>query len=260
MSSPAALLDIARAELGAHEEPPGSNITKYGQFYGLTPAAWCAEFACSYVWLSAGLPVPGDADSPARGWASVQHFLNSARAHGWALPGGAQAAVQPGDFVCFEWEHDSWADHVGIVVATHPDGTFSTIEGNSRGPDGYDEVAYHVRARNVVAGFVRPPYADGGAPIPPVVSPHPPTSPVPPPYPLLPAAIVLRQGSLHTDLVAIYQRQMLHRGWHGIGAVDGLFGPQTRAVTCSFQAEKHLVVDGFVGQQTWRAAFELPVT
>ena len=85
MSSPAALLDIARAELGAHEEPPESDVTKYGQFYGLTPAAWCAEFACSYVWMRAGLVVPGDADTPARGWASVQHFLNS--------PGGARLGV-----------------------------------------------------------------------------------------------------------------------------------------------------------------------
>jgi len=261
MPTAGAVLRIARGELGRHENPPGSNHTKFGKDYGLDPAPWCAEFACSWVWRQAGLPVPSDAQSR-KGWASVGFFFGAAGKHGWVVDGGRRAAIRPGDYVCFEWasDADTWPDHVGIVAATHPDGTFTTIEGNSPGPHGFDEVAFHVRPRDQVAGFVRPPY-DGGEDAPP---PIPRTSPPEPhmrtPYPKLPSGVILRRDSPYHDEVAIYQRRMRRRGWGAIGPIDGDFGPSAEGVTRQFQGEKGLEVDGEVGPQTWKAAFELPVT
>ncbi|WP_426561898.1 peptidoglycan-binding protein [Angustibacter sp. McL0619] len=259
MSSAHQLIAIARAELGAHELPPGSNVTKYGKAYGLTPAFWCAQFACAWVWKRAGLPIPKDADSPEHGWASVQHFLNSGHRHGWVLPGGKTGHAKPGDYVCFEWDKDSWADHVGIVVAVSPAGRLTTIEGNSAGPHGYDAVAYHHRSRGTVAAFVRPPYShNGSAPTDgaPKHMAHPASGKRhPSTHPTLPHGVVLIPGSPHHDLVAVYQHRMLKRGWTPIRRVDGVFDRRTEAVTRQFQKRLHLEVDGVVGPETWKAAF-----
>lgn len=57
-----------------------------------------------------------------------------------------------------------------------------------------------------------------------------------------------------------YQQRMLDRGWRFAHGADGLYGDATRAVTRAFQAEKGLTVDGLIGKQTWRAAWEAPIT
>jgi peptidoglycan hydrolase-like protein with peptidoglycan-binding domain len=51
---------------------------------------------------------------------------------------------------------------------------------------------------------------------------------------------------------------MADRGWT-IG-VDGEFGPQSEEVARAFQAEKGLGVDGYVGPETWAAAWTEDVT
>lgn len=60
------------------------------------------------------------------------------------------------------------------------------------------------------------------------------------------------------DDVRQWQAQMSHRGW-SIG-VDGQYGPQSEEVCIAFQREKSLSVDGIVGPDTWKAAWEAPVT
>ncbi|MEV2279177.1 N-acetylmuramoyl-L-alanine amidase [Nocardiopsis sp. NPDC049922] len=62
----------------------------------------------------------------------------------------------------------------------------------------------------------------------------------------------------HREDLRRWQSRMRDRGWT-IG-VDGLYGPQTRSVAVAFQREKSLTVDGFIGAETWRAAWEAPVT
>ena len=64
------------------------------------------------------------------------------------------------------------------------------------------------------------------------------------------------KGNSHLKL---WQQRMSDRGWR-ISA-DGLYGTQTRDVTRAFQKEKNLYpIDGFIGQNTWDAAWDLPVT
>lgn len=255
----------AKTQLGEHENPVGSNLTKYGAEYGMNPASWCAELVTGDVWRHSGLPIPADAQSPL-GWASVGLFLASARKAGWVV-----TDPRPGDFACFEWERDSWPDHVGIVVDVFADGSLYTIEGNARDvvgvpgnegldPANGDQVAFHIRPRSQVLAFVRPPYDGASVPAsnstPAIVQPR---NIVP--YLRLSNGVLLSKGSGHHDLVAIYQRRMIQRGWDlGPSGADGVFGDRTYAATIAFQKEKGLNVDGVVGPQTWTCAFECPVT
>ena len=60
----------------------------------------------------------------------------------------------------------------------------------------------------------------------------------------------LKQGSSGFR-VTVLQDLLRHRG-HAI-AVDGVFGPKTKAAVSSFQRAKHLAVDGIAGPKTWAA-------
>lgn len=57
-----------------------------------------------------------------------------------------------------------------------------------------------------------------------------------------------------------WQQRMIDRGWIFEHGADGLYGPETRENAVAFQREKGLAVDGLIGPQTWRAAWEAPVT
>jgi hypothetical protein len=67
-------------------------------------------------------------------------------------------------------------------------------------------------------------------------------------------------GGVDNTNVATWQRQMVARGWSGIGGVDGKYGPNSQSVCRQFQQEKGLGVDGLVGPQTWTASWTAPVT
>jgi lysozyme len=58
--------------------------------------------------------------------------------------------------------------------------------------------------------------------------------------------------------VHTWQHQMAHRGWSI--TQDGRYGGQSDSVCRSFQAEKGLNVDGFVGPNTWKVSWTAPIT
>jgi hypothetical protein len=58
---------------------------------------------------------------------------------------------------------------------------------------------------------------------------------------------------------AQWQAQMAKRGW--TIDIDDAYGPASAQVAWQFQQEKQLAyIDGIVGEETWTAAFTLPVT
>lgn len=72
---------------------------------------------------------------------------------------------------------------------------------------------------------------------------------------------VLRFGS-RGDLVSRVQQRLTINGYL-LGAIDGDFGPKTEAAVKRFQSDRHLAVDGVIGQQTWiqlsaLSPYELP--
>lgn len=120
----AAIVSAAESQIGQAEQPPGSNdgpaIAVYrGAVAGAGAGEpWCAYFA-SWAAAQAGAPL-GD---NGQGLGSVAGITSWASQTGRLLP--ASATPQPGDLMLFGDRH------VGIVDTVNPDGTITTIEGNS---------------------------------------------------------------------------------------------------------------------------------
>jgi len=115
------VLEVARAQLGTVESPPGSNRQKYGQAYGANGVAWCAIF-CWWCFQQAGLGdlMPKSAYTPAiAGWYQTRRQ--------W----GAEPRI--GALALFDFPNDgvNRISHIGIVETINRDGTVICLEGNT---------------------------------------------------------------------------------------------------------------------------------
>ena len=152
MPGPAALLAVAASQIGVTEDPPGSNRTPYGAWFGWNGVAWCDQFVSWCGDRSGnGAAIPRSQYVPTR--------LAQARAAGHVVAGPA-----PGDLVCFDWGRDGIVDHIGIVEQVRP-GELVTIEGNTS-PDDHGSqsngggVWRRHRPRTLGLTFIRPPYQE----------------------------------------------------------------------------------------------------
>lgn len=101
-----AALNEAVHYLGVHEVPPGSNsgphITGWLHAAGVADHnPWCMAFVHA-MFADQGVILAGGA--------SVESFEDWGRKHGQLVK-----FPEPGDVVCYDWNADNWADHVGIV-------------------------------------------------------------------------------------------------------------------------------------------------
>ena len=130
------MVQLAQAELGQAEQPPGSNDSPRIAEYRTATAGgqrgpWCAYFV-SWAAKQAGAPV----GEQGQGFGAVSAVMDWGQRTGRALPAGS--TPQPGDIIVWGGRH------IGIVEAVLPDGRIQTIEGNSSdkvsrrtyGPDG----------------------------------------------------------------------------------------------------------------------------
>jgi hypothetical protein len=118
-----AMVNLARQEVGVAEMPPGSNdaprIAQYRQATaGSGVGPWCAYFV-SWLAREAGAPV-GDMG---QGHGRVDDVWAWGERTGKAIP-AASGPPQPGDLIV-------WDEHIGLVESVAPDGSITTIEGNS---------------------------------------------------------------------------------------------------------------------------------
>lgn len=148
--TPAIVLALAASNIGYKESPPGSNSSRFGQWYGMDRQPWCATFV-SWVFYHAGLPLP--ATTP-KGFAYCPYGVK------WFKDKG-QFFKKPkvGDVVFFDFgRKDGVSDHVGIVEKVNSDGTVTTIEGNTSASNNSNggQVQRRVRPMNVIQGFGRP--------------------------------------------------------------------------------------------------------
>lgn len=145
------IITTAASENGTKENPPNSNRTKYGAWYGIDGQPWCAIFV-SWVYNFANHPL-GTVDSP-KGY----HYCPSAY-NFWKHNNRLTSSPQPGDIVLFDWDGDGSADHTGIFLEWIVQGkTFKTWEGNTAIGNDSDGGQVMMRTRNVavVKAFVNP--------------------------------------------------------------------------------------------------------
>lgn len=122
MTTPAEVIAQAASWAGFAENPPGSNRTPFGAWYGIDGAPWCGQFV-SYVFWHAGLPLPA---STTKGFA-----YTPAGADWFRRQGRYFRTPQVGDVVFFYWLSAGRIAHCGIVERVEPDGSFYSWEGNT---------------------------------------------------------------------------------------------------------------------------------
>lgn len=128
------LLDVARSQLGVHEDPPYSNRVKYSDWYGMV-GPWCDMFVS---WCA---EQSGNADV-------IGKFAYTPSHEAWFRSKGREVNIrdaEPGDILFFNFIGRT--SHVGIVEANRGDGLV-TIEGNTNGAGSRDggSVIRHFRS------------------------------------------------------------------------------------------------------------------
>jgi hypothetical protein len=122
-----AALELARGELGYSESPAGSNLNKFGKWYGMDGQPWCAMF-CTWAY-----EVASDGRSPgfAKGsrYAYVPYIVSDARGNRGGLR--TVGEPEPGDLVCYDWDWNGEHDHVGLFEKWIGPREFNAIEGNT---------------------------------------------------------------------------------------------------------------------------------
>ena len=129
---------------------------KHGAYYGESGVPFCAMFAS---WCLTD--DDGNSVIPGGDFAYVPYGINAARAAGQLVD---PASAAPGDLICFDWDGDGLADHVGLVEANYGEWV-QTIEGNtSSGAAGSQGngggVWRRTRDWDSVCAVIRPYYSD----------------------------------------------------------------------------------------------------
>ncbi len=151
------LLALARAEIGVKESPAGSNRVKYNTaYYGREISgleySWCAVFLW-WLFQQAGAP---ELYYGGKKTAYVPALLALAKKQGETAD-----TPQPGDLVCFDFNDNRTADHIGICESY--DGAYvTTIDGNTGVGNEANGGAVMRRRRHkrYVVGVIRPKYEE----------------------------------------------------------------------------------------------------
>jgi hypothetical protein len=165
------LIGVAKTQIGYKEGPSDSqmdgdtyagdyNYTKYGQWYGINPGAWCAMFV-SWCANQAGIPtsiLPKHASCDV----GMNWFKNNGR-WGWGKYWGnyqGKTVYTPvrGDIVYFGNGNLEDSSHVGIVYAVDSVYVY-TIEGNTSNQCAYKQ---HAIGDSYIYGYGHPAYTGAG--------------------------------------------------------------------------------------------------
>ena len=124
------VIEVARADLGYTESPANSNMTKYGEWYGMNGQPWCV-MALAFWFNQAGerMAIFGGGKT-----ASCSTLLRWYREQGLTVP---VEDVQVGDIVLMNFHGGKDPEHCGLVTevnrwaVTRELMQIQTIEGNT---------------------------------------------------------------------------------------------------------------------------------
>jgi hypothetical protein len=141
-------LDYLKRHLGDKESPAGSNRVSWASVWYGVIGPWCA-MSCTRAYVEAG----SKAFKRGARYAYVPYIVADARAGRNHLT--VTRNPQPGDLVCYDWDHDGIADHVGLFERweDRKRGFFYAIEGNTA--VGNDSNGGEVMRRERYTSFVQ---------------------------------------------------------------------------------------------------------
>ena len=156
------VIEVARAELDVCEDPAGSNLTKYGFWYGVNGVPWCVIFLC-WVFDRAGERMAFFGGGKT---ASCSILLRWYREQGLTVP---VEDVQTGDIVLMNFHGGKDPEHCGLVTGRSDITDLSTgipysvwtIEGNTSGNGSQDNggmVCEKIRYPRYIVAVCRPQY------------------------------------------------------------------------------------------------------
>ena len=235
-----AVLAAAAGEIGYREGP--NNANKYGVWYGMNYAPWCAIFV-SWCFNQAGAlkAIPGGKFA-----GCTPEWTAAIKAGRWTT-----SNPQPGYIVMLDFNDNRSPDHTGIVEKVLVDG-IQTIEGNTGGAGG-DGVYGKIRNSHIL-GYIIPDWAAAGG-----LAPAPVSAVMLTPTAAAKARPVLKLGHknvmhLGINIAKDAQTRLIVAGFScGKAGIDGHIGSDTDKAIRAFQAARNLVPDGAIGQYTWTA-------
>lgn len=138
-----AVLNVARSQIGFKEGR--NNENPYGKWYGIPNQPYCDMGVTWCAWKAGALDIIPRS-------ANVHSRLTKARA-----AGVVSMVPKVGSLICFDWDRDGIADHIGFVESVLADGRIQTVEFNTGSyPTG--GVARLYRSRSLVIGYIHPRY------------------------------------------------------------------------------------------------------
>lgn len=140
-------LELAATQIGTHESPYGSNLQKYGQWYGYNGVFWCDEFISWCFYFS--------------GWKTFHYAsveLTYLDAHAGRNHLREVWSPMAGDLCCFNLHGDPYA-HISFFEKweNQSQGSFYDIGGNT-GPANISNggaVMRQTRYKSMVSHFIR---------------------------------------------------------------------------------------------------------
>lgn len=150
----AAVIQIAKWQVGYKEFPANSNRTKYGAWYGLDGKPWCVMFI-QWVFHEAGFNLFKTASCTAL----YDRYMEKAPQQ------VIRSNFKVGDIVLFDFSgKKTIKEHIGIVIGVAENGkTVTTIEGNTSingSQSNGGEVLQRTRSVNMITAAIRPAYPD----------------------------------------------------------------------------------------------------
>lgn len=245
------LVSIAKSQLGYLEKKSNkdldsktanagsANWTKYGAWYGLNPAAWCAMFVSWCFGQLTGSKAEAQKMLCGFLWASCTSMYSTFKKDGRVFKTPAI-----GDIVVFNnAAGGSTMVHTGIV-SDIKDGKIFTIEGNTSKASGVIANGGGVAAKNYsldnkrIGGYLRPYYAEAKTTKKPTTR-------------VFVETWQVQRGNIGQTVLAL-QALLIGNGYN-CGDIDGDFGPATESALKLYQAGHRLEADGICGKLTWTA-------